>query len=178
MENKADNDKRFNGDGRRYQIQNLWDIHHEVIRLAVLGMKHADIARELGITSVTVSTCLNSEVGRRHLATMRGARDAETLDLAVEIRRKAPVAFRLLQEYMENDDFDPKQRIAIAMDTMDRAGYGAPRIIEGRMVHAHLTADDLNEIKQRARENNMIVDTIVEEMAAEPSAQKTQSHSD
>ena len=172
MENKADNDSRFNGEGRKYQIQNLWDAHHEIIRLAVLGMKHVDIARELGITAVTVSTCLNSEVGRRQLALMRGARDAETVDLAVEIRRKAPIAFRLLQEYMENDDFDPKQRISIAMDTMDRAGYGAPRIVEGRMLHAHLTADDLNEIKQRARENSMMVEAIVEEVAAEPSATK------
>jgi len=172
MENKADNDERFNGEGRRYQIQNLWDSHHEIIRLAVLGMKHVDIARELNITAVTVSICLNSEIGRRQLELMRGARDSETIDLAIEIRKKAPVAFRLLQEYMENDDFDPKQRISIAMDTMDRAGYGAPRIVEGRMLHAHLTADDLNEIKQRARENSMMIDTIVEEVAAEPSATK------
>lgn len=162
MENKADNDNRFNGDGRRYQIQNLWDTHHEIIRLAVLGMKHVDIARELGVTAVTVSTCLNSEVGRRQLELMRGARDSETIDLAVEIRRKAPVAFRLLQEYMENSDFDPKQRIAIAMDTMDRAGYGAPRIVEGRMVHAHLTADDLNDIKQRARENSLMIESVID----------------
>lgn len=162
MENKADNDNRFNGDGRRYQIQNLWDIHHEIIRLAVLGMKHVDIAKELGVTAVTVSTCLNSEVGRRQLELMRGARDSETIDLAVEIRKKAPVAFRLLQEFMETEDFDPKQRIAIAMDTMDRAGFGAPRIIEGRMLHAHLTADDLAEIKQRARDNSLLAESVID----------------
>ena len=161
---KSANDDRFSGgSGRRYQIQNLWDIHHEIIRLAVLGMKHVDIARDLGITAVTVSTCLNSEVGRRQLALMRGARDADTVDLSIEIRKRAPQAFKLLQEYMENEDFDPKQRIAIAMDTMDRAGFGAPKIIEGRMIHAHLTADEIETIKRTARENSMIATSVAVE---------------
>lgn len=159
------NDERFNGSGRKYQIQSLWDVHHEILRLAVLGWKHSDIAKELSITPATVSNCLNGELGRRQLELMRGARDAETIDLSIEIRKNAPVAYKVLMEYLENPDFDPRQRITIAMDQLDRAGFAAPKVIETRGAHLFLTKDDILEIKQRARDNDMVIDVPVLEEA-------------
>jgi hypothetical protein len=164
MQNKADVDGRFNGEGRKYQAQSLWNLHHEILRLAVLGTKHVDIAKELNITPATVSNCLNGELGRKQLAIMRGARDAETIDVAIEIRRNAPKAYQVLMEYLENPDFDPRQRITIAMDQLDRAGYAAPKVIETRGTHLHLTPDDIRDIKQRAQDNNMAIDVpLIEE---------------
>lgn len=158
-------DKRFSGSGRKYQIQALWDLHHEILRFALLGWKHIEIAKELGVTGATVSNCLNSEIGRRHLELMRNARDAESIDLATEIRNYAPKAFKLLTELMDNDTTATKERIAIAMDNLNRAGYMPPKVIEGHFVHAHLSRQEIDEIKSRARESGLM--TLPEVVDAE-----------
>jgi hypothetical protein len=150
-------DRRFNGEGRKYQIQKLWDIHHEICRLLLLGWDHAKIAETLGVTSVMVSYTANSELIKRRLEVMRGARDAEALDLAVEIKRFAPEAFEMLQTIMRTSDSE-KNRIVIAMDAMDRAGYAPPKVIEGRFLHAHFTAEEIEDMKKRAKESGQVVE--------------------
>ena len=151
-------DSRFNGNGRKYQIQKLWDIHHEIIRLLLLGWTHKAIADTLGVTSVTVSYTANSELVKRQLEVMRGARDAEALDLSVEIKRFAPEAFETLQVIMRDANTHEKHKIAIAMDALDRAGYAPPKVIEGRFMHAHFTAEEIEEMKKRSKESGQVVE--------------------
>jgi len=151
-------DTRFNGSGRKYQIQKIWDKHHEILRLLLLGWSHAKIAEELNVTAVMVSYTANSELIKRRLEIMRGARDADALDLSLEIKRFAPEAFETLQEIMRNPTTHEKHKIAIAMDTMDRAGYAPPKVIEGRFVHAHFTSEEIEEMKKRAKESGQVVE--------------------
>jgi len=150
-------DKRFNIEGRKYQIQKLWDIHHEILRLLLLGWQPVKIAETLGVTPVMVSYTANSELVKRRLEVMRGARDAEALDLAVEIKRFAPEAFEMLQVIMRTSDSE-KNKIAIAMDAMDRAGYAPPKVIEGRFLHAHFTTEEIEDMKRRAKESGQVVE--------------------
>jgi len=150
-------DKRFNIEGRKYQIQKLWDIHHEILRLLLLGWQPVKIAETLGVTPVMVSYTANSELVKRRLEVMRGARDAEALDLSVEIKRFAPEAFEMLQVIMRTSNSE-KNKIAIAMDAMDRAGYAPPKVIEGRFMHAHFTAEEIEDMKQRAKESGQVVE--------------------
>jgi hypothetical protein len=104
-----------------------------------------------------VSYTANSELIKRRLEVMRGARDAEALDLAVEIKRFAPEAFEMLQTIMRTSDSE-KNRIVIAMDAMDRAGYAPPKVIEGRFLHAHFTAEEIEDMKKRAKESGQVVE--------------------
>jgi len=150
-------DKRFNIEGRKYQIQKLWDIHHEIVRLLLLGWQPVKIAETLGVTPVMVSYTANSELVKRRLEVMRGARDAEALDLSVEIKRFAPEAFEMLQVIMRTSDSE-KNKIAIAMDAMDRAGYAPPKVIEGRFLHAHFTTEEIEDMKRRAKESGQVVE--------------------
>lgn len=151
-------DTRFNNEGRKYQIQKLWGIHHEILRLLLLGRTHREIADELGVTTVMVSYTANSELVKRQLEVMNGARDAQALNLAVEIKRFAPEAFELLQSIMREPSTSDKHKIAIAMDAMDRAGYAPPKVVEGRFVHAHFTAEEIEEMKRRAKESNQVIE--------------------
>ena len=151
-------DTRFNGNGRKYQIQKLWNIHHEICRLLLLGWSHTKIAEELGVTSVMISYTANSELIKRRLEVMRGARDAEALDLSVEIKRFAPEAFETLQAIMRNPETHEKNKIAIAMDALDRAGYAPPKVIEGKFLHAHFTAEEIEDMKKRAKESGQVVE--------------------
>ena len=150
-------DKRFNIEGRKYQIQKLWDIHHEILRLLLLGWQPVKIAETLGVTPVMVSYTANSELVKRRLEVMRGARDAEALDLSVEIKRFAPEAFEMLQVIMRTSDSE-KNKIAIAMDAMDRDGYAPPKVIEGRFLHAHFTTEEIEDMKRRAKESGQVVE--------------------
>src|SRR5574343_475754 len=49
-------------ENRKYQIQHLWERHHQIKRLAIMGLTHKEIAKELEITPVTVSNVLNSDL--------------------------------------------------------------------------------------------------------------------
>jgi predicted transcriptional regulator len=151
-------DTRFNGNGRKYQIQKLWDIHHEILRLLLLGWNKVEIAKTLGITPVMVSYTANSELARRQLEVMRGARDSEALDLSVEIKRFAPEAFETLQTILRDPNTHEKHKIAIAMDALDRAGYAPPKVIEGRFMHAHFTAEEIEEMKKRSKESGQVIE--------------------
>lgn len=150
-------DTRFNKDGRKYQIQKLWDVHQEIIRYLLLGWGYKEIADKLGVTSVMVSYTANSELVKRRLEMMRGARDAEVLDLSIEIKRFAPEAFETLQTLMRTSD-SAKIKMAIAMDALDRAGYAPPKVIEGKFMHAHFTSEEIEEMKKRAKESGQVVE--------------------
>lgn len=151
-------DKRFNTNGRGYQIQKLWSLHHEICRLLLLGWTHKKIADELRVTPVMISYTANSELVKRQLEIMRGARDAEAFDLSVEIKRFAPEAFETLQTIMRDVNTHEKHKIAIAMDALDRAGYAPPKIIEGRFLHGHFTAEEIEDMKKRSKESGQVIE--------------------
>ena len=85
---------------------------------------------------------------------MQGARDAETVDLAVEIRKQAPKALKLLHKIIEGEiDAPVTTRAREANNWLDRAGYGAVKRVEGQFSHAHFSPEEIEDIKRRAIEN-------------------------
>ena len=156
--NKGNNgrDARFNPEGRKYQIKSIWDLHHEIMRLAVLGWKSTEIAQQLGCTPETVSNTLGSELVKRQLEVMRGARDSDTIDVLEEIKRLAPTALETIKGVMEDINSGARTRLTAAIDIMDRAGYAAPKVIEGRFTNVHLTVEEIEDIKRRAQSARLI----------------------
>lgn len=153
---------------RKYQIQSLWDQSHQILRLTALGMKPKAIASLLSITPETVGNCIHSELGKRQLSILRGAIDIASVDVKKEIGRLAREGLPILEEIMKSPNTKPELRTHIARDMLDRDGFGAPKIIQGQFAHAHLTADDLEEIKKRAAsiraesvQNDEVVDVEV-----------------
>ncbi len=136
---------------RKYQIKVLWDRHREILRLRLLGHFPKDIAVVLGITVPVVNYTINSALGRRHLALMRAARDVETIDVAKEIDKMVPKAIKILDGIL--DETNPEQasimlRAKVATDVVERK---LPKVSRVENLHAHFTADEINEIKDRAR---------------------------
>lgn len=143
-------DARFKTDRKTFEVNKMWEVHKEIVRLLLLGWKNVDIAEELHISEVMVSYTRNSKVVQSQLSIMGAARDADTIDLAREIREKAPKALELLEGIIK--DNGATHSIALAAKTaenwMDRAGYGAPKRIEALV--AHLTAEEIEGIKKSA----------------------------
>lgn len=150
---------------RKYEISRMWDTHHEIVRLASCGAKEVDIAAILGVTPTMVSYTLNSSIVKRQLQLLRAARDLDSVDIAKRIHEIALVAVEKLAGIVENS-VDEKVTLAACRDILDRDGFGAVKKMQVDSRSLVLTADDINEIKQRAkdlaRENNMLEEKTVE----------------
>jgi hypothetical protein len=144
------------GTHRKYQVTQLWDLHHEITRLALIGMKHIDIATKLGVSPVTVSYTLRSPIVARQLDQMRAVRDLEAVDIAKEIAELAPRAVEILADLM--DDPLPNIKLKAAESILDRAGYAAvQRVKVDTNVNHHFSADEIREIKNRAKDIGLMV---------------------
>ncbi len=161
----AISDRRKKTD-RKYQIKELWHLHHEILRRTLLGQKGSEIAKELGCSVPVVSYTKNSAMGKRHLELMRGAADAEAVDVSERIKDMGAKAVALMEgllnEAIDEAGVSFKDRMALAGEILDRAGFAAPKVIRTENFHAHFDGNDLEAIKQRARESGAVIDVDAE----------------
>jgi len=156
--------RRTPGERKTFEVNEMWELHHEIVRRLVLGQKNREIAHALNVSEQMVSYTRNSKIVRGKLDIMRAARDAETIDIATEIREKAPKALRLLEDII--DDHGETHSMALAAKTaeswMDRAGYGAPRNIQMLGLVAHFTPEEIEKLKSDAMQDGLKSGTVVE----------------
>ena len=143
---------------KQYQIEQMWDLHHEVCRLALIGMKQVDIAAHLGVSPVMVSYTLRSPIVRRQMDAMQADRNLEAIDVAQEIKTLAPKAVQVLEEMMNGDL--PNLKLKAATDILDRAGHAAVKTLRTENLHAHFTSEEIQDIKRRAKEVGLLADVI------------------
>ena len=155
---------------KSYQIEQMWELHHEVCRLALIGMKQVDIANHLSVSPVMVSYTLRSPIVQRQLNQLKAVRDLDAIDVSKEIQELAPRAVKVLEELMDNEL--PNIKLKAATDILDRAGHAAVRTLRTENIHAHFTADEITDIKKRAREVGLLTDAIYEEEQDVDSSQK------
>ena len=153
------------GDGRRvsgekrkgWQVAEMWDRHHEIARRIVLGQNNQEISEALNVTPQQISNVRNSPVVKDKITVMRAARDAGTIELAKEIADLAPLAIQRVREAIESGTVLGKEVSAIgilkeANGLIDREIGKPTQRIDTRNVHGHFTLDDIERIKERARE--------------------------
>ena len=146
-------DKRRTPPGEKscYQIKQLWERQHEILRRVLLGQKQVDIARDMRISPVTVSNTLNSELAQEKLTVMMAERDASTIDLSRQIKEIAPKALEIIKDALNSNTLlGAKDRVKVAQDMLDRAGYSPVQLSMSANMNVHLTRDDLSELKARA----------------------------
>jgi len=138
---------------RKWTIGEIQEGHHEVLRLVVLGYKDTEISKIVGMTPDHIGCIRRSPIAQDKIEIMRGARDADTVDLIKEIQDLAPKALDTLRGVMDSTDPEIKvsQKIKVAESILDRAGFAPKKNIRAEHVHAHLTSDEITAIKMRAR---------------------------
>jgi predicted transcriptional regulator len=118
-----------------------------------LGEKATDIAASLGISKAMVSYTKNSKVAQDQISILRGAMDADTIDLGQKIQKFAPVALQLLEHIIAGQGDGKEASIRLRANTaeryMDRAGYAPVKKIA--TMSTTLTREDIDIIKTRAR---------------------------
>jgi multidrug efflux pump subunit AcrB len=135
---------------RQGQIKHLWEKHHKMLRLTLIGWDQRDIATELGCTVATVRNCVNSALGKRILQEMQAAVDSKTVDVAAKLQEMSRAAAEKLSELMEDPDTPKSLQARIAMDNLDRTGHARQINVKGNFMHGVLTAEDIERLKRDA----------------------------
>jgi hypothetical protein len=142
------------GKQRKYEVQHLYDKHHQVLRLTALGtMKPKDIARIVNLSPQMVSNIVNSTIGQDILKVIRGSLDKQLIDISQAIKELAPRAVETISELLESED--ARVRLKAATDILDRSGYAAPKNLN--ISHTHrVSQEDIEEIKRRCMESGLL----------------------
>ena len=150
-------DLRFAAPGqcKTFRISTLWDSHREICRRLALGEKATDIAQALGVTPAMISYTRNSKAAKDQIAILRGAMDADTIDLGIRIQKFAPIALQLLEDIIEGNGDGKDASITIrahhADKYLDRAGYSPIKKVA--TIGTLLTREDIEAIKERSRKS-------------------------
>ena len=126
-----------------------------------LGQSPKDISHSLGVTTAVVHYVNNSHIGKRELGLIQGARNGSAIEISNQIQELAPEALDTLERLMKDDEESPDTlRAKIAMDVLDRAGHGAVK--KQVSLHQNLSKEDINNIKQRAKDIGEDIGLVVD----------------
>jgi len=137
----------------RYDIKRLWGQQKEILRLVASGLyNNKQVAEMVGVTPQTVSNIINSALGKQTLEMLEGAADSEAVDLMIKLRALAPIALSVQEEIMMDDETPKRLKNDVANKMLDRAGYAPINKNLNMNLNAGLKREDIEAIKQRARE--------------------------
>jgi transcriptional regulator with XRE-family HTH domain len=142
-------DRRF-VEKRQYNVKQLWEAHHEMLRRLALGESNGEVARALGITPQTVSNIRNSPMGREKLNALQEGIDKDMVIISRRIEKFAPVALDLLEGIIEGreEEASIQLRAKSAESYLGRAGYGPVHKVHS--LRETLSRSDIERIKERA----------------------------
>jgi FixJ family two-component response regulator len=145
-------DKRFVQE-RKYDVKQLWDSHAEMVRRIALGQNNVEIAQALGVTPQTVSNIKNSPLAKEKVDELQGAMDENVKDIHKRIQALQPEALSTLEGVLRGEyDQDPQPVLKTKVATTLLAMGGNGPVQKVHSLHEHVTRDDIEKLKERARE--------------------------
>ena len=136
-----------------FDVDVIWQKHHEILNMSLIGMLAPEIVERTGFSLNVVNNVLRSAVGREKLDVMRGARDADSVDLSKRISNFLPKCIDLFEDVIGGSgvgkDANLALRVRTAQDYADRGGLVPIR--KHQIASMHLTPSDLDRIKERAK---------------------------
>ena len=158
-------DLRRSDERKTYDIKQLWQRSHEILSLAVRGLKQTEIAEALNISPQTVSNTLNSDLGMQKLSILRKDSDEKAAVAAEKIDILTQQALAVYGEIFEDDSgqvnlMDKKKTSDSVI--LDLSGLRVPVKVQSHGIHTTASLKEIEEFKQRgikaAREAGMIID--------------------
>ena len=150
-------------------IQRVQSQHREIIRLKISGFKNCEIAEAVGMTQSHISQVLNSPLVKERIEQIQAAADLQAVDVLTDIKNMAPEAVSLLYDIMKDDDKLRESRLSVttrmkaASEILDRSGYPKVTQVNNNHAHAHLSYEDMQEIKNRAKALGKKAGVVVDE---------------
>jgi len=134
-----------------FPLKKLKARHERILELASLGSSNLAIAEELGITSQTVCNVLRSSIGQARLSELNEEREARFIERQKRLDDLADNALSVYEDvFLGNEPLEPKEKVRLAGDVLDRAGLPKTSRSEQTSVRATLTREQIEEINARA----------------------------
>jgi len=145
-------------EGKVFEVQKIWNITHEIMRLHILGFKNVEIASQLNITAQTVSNAVNSTIVKRQMEVMQAKRDVDTIAVAERVVQMSGKALDVLETIMDDEKEPGSVRSKVALSILDRNSETAPvRRTESHGIYEHfLRGKTIAEVKQLARDRGYL----------------------
>ena len=156
-------DRRYidNPDDKKYQIEKVRDHHREIMRMLIATngkCTNEKIGEAVGVTAQTVSNVRNNPIVQEAMHSLQIKADDNAIDVNKKVREMFPLAAKVINNAMrlaEDSDnvemMEPKvlsQSIRAAVAVMDHAH---PKQVKGTILHGHVTMDQINALKEKAR---------------------------
>lgn len=142
-----------------YDYDELKAYHQQIIRIYVAHggeLTQEDIAEKVGVHRQTVYNVLNSRLGQQKIKKMQKHMDSVAMEPMEKVYELQQYSLMELESMLLDETTDPKLKVKIARDMLDRGGTKEPERHE--VAHAHFTKDDMEEIKERANSTGNVVD--------------------
>jgi len=146
-----------NGLGPAQPLRELKEVHGEIARLLVAGMKQGEIAKRLGFTAGRMSIICHSPAFQDHVATLEGPRNASAMDIKSEIQGATIDGITILRNILrentvENVEAPLTLKVSVAQDFMNR-NLETARVtrVASQSLSMVVTRDDLEAIKAAKR---------------------------
>lgn len=140
----------------RNNLNQLYNHHKEMLRLSATGLRPSEVAEITGFDRRTVSACIHSDLGEAQLHELHAERDANAVDIGKRITEALPLALEAVISVVKEDGAgSAADKIRAGFGLLDRAGFGP--VTKSASITTHLTAADLAEIKERAKEIGIMV---------------------
>lgn len=155
--------------GSSFNIQQLWQVNHEIINLSVRGFKHTEIADILNINISTVTRTLNSELGMLKTSEIRLERDQEAKRVSEKIRVITNKALKVYHEIFDDESGECglKDKGEFAKYFLnDMSGLKAVTKTQNVSAHYTLTKDELDDFKSRGTETAQGMGIVIEAEAS------------
>ena len=138
-------------------MQHLWEVHKEIARLQVGGMRPVEISRRLGYTQAWLSTIMCSPVYVAYLKRLSERADDQSIDIKRKIQEGAETGvcelLKVLKGEAEYKGTVPTSlKVKVAMDFLDREGHGKITKVEQHSTVTVLDAVRIEELKARRSE--------------------------
>jgi len=139
-----------------YNPQKLNARHREIIRLHCLGYKGTMIAKMLGCTPQLIYQITNSPLGEALISEIQQARTGNVQDVQQRLQEASPLAAEIIVDVM-NEGKKESNKLKAALKLLEMTGHKPGETVQHN--HLHMTKDDIEKAKQRARkEDKQIAD--------------------
>ena len=130
-------------------LENIMERHKEIARRLVAGEQPVTISAALNISQSRLSIIQASPIFKAYISELSAKADAAAIDIHAKIKANAEEGVLYLGEVIcdKLGRFEPKLKVAAAIDQLDRAGFAAVRKVES--LSAVLTADDITRLRER-----------------------------
>lgn len=134
-----------------YALDSLKSHHREIARLSFEGFKPAEIAERVDMSVETIRQILRDPLCQAAVERLASSADEGVIDVRKELSKMNKDALARLSDMLKPySDVSPSVQLKAAQDVLDRNGYAAK--FQHEHSHLHMTAEELSEIKSRARE--------------------------